>query len=116
MEGGEKSLLCDPGSELRLGGREKKRRAKITNGKQKSTAAVESRKYNNSNVVHICEYDHTTHMQQAAAAESGGVVRRSIAGSNIASNHSSTARTCHTHMVLPADAGRRGRNGQSAGG
>ena len=30
-EGGEKSLLCDPGSELRLGGREKGR-AKIING------------------------------------------------------------------------------------
>ena len=33
--GGEKSLLCDPGFEVRLGGREKKRRAKIINGVEK---------------------------------------------------------------------------------
>ena len=32
--GGEKSLVCDPGSELRLGGREN-RRAKIINGMEK---------------------------------------------------------------------------------
>ena len=33
-DGGEKSLLCDPGSELRLGGREN-RRANIINGMKK---------------------------------------------------------------------------------
>ena len=33
-QGGEKSLLCDPGSELRLGGREN-RRAKTINGMEK---------------------------------------------------------------------------------
>ena len=32
--GGEKSLLCDPGSKLRLGGSEN-RRAKIINGMEK---------------------------------------------------------------------------------
>ena len=34
MGRGEKSLLCDPGSELRLGGRDN-RRAKIINGMKK---------------------------------------------------------------------------------
>ena len=40
---GEKSLLCDPGSELRLGGREN-RRAKIINGmeQKKKPSAVRS--------------------------------------------------------------------------
>ena len=33
---GQKSLVCDPGSELRLGGREK-RRAKILNGINQKT-------------------------------------------------------------------------------
>ena len=36
MGRGKKSLLCDPGSELRLGGREN-RRAKIINGMKKKT-------------------------------------------------------------------------------
>ena len=39
-EGGEKSLLCDPGSQLRLGGRED-RRAKIINGMEKKKKRVQ---------------------------------------------------------------------------
>ena len=39
--GGEKSLLCDPGSELRLGGREN-RRAKMINGRGRIVALAYS--------------------------------------------------------------------------
>ena len=39
-EAGGKSLLCDPGSELRLGGREKRRANKINGMGKKDTVAV----------------------------------------------------------------------------
>ena len=44
--GGKKNLLCDPGSELRLGGREK-RRAKIINGKRKKKKKKERQQQRN---------------------------------------------------------------------
>ena len=48
MGRGEKSLLCGPGSELRLGGREK-RRARIINGmkKEEKKKCVSKRKQQN---------------------------------------------------------------------
>ena len=60
---GEKSLLCDPGFELRLGGRDK-RRAEITTGKGKTTTttrppgttAVGKCTYSNKYVLRSTEY------------------------------------------------------------
>ena len=46
--GGEKSLLCNPGSELRLGGREN-RRAKIVNGIKKTKTKTKTKKQKTKN-------------------------------------------------------------------
>ena len=51
--GGEKSLLCDPGSELRLGGKENSR-AKIINGCGKIKKKKEEKKEHDTN--NCCYY------------------------------------------------------------
>ena len=73
MGRGEKSLLCDPGSELRLGGREN-RRAKITNGMDKRKNKTKNYTINNVYLQnhHQC-WSSSSHEDSALAPEDSSV-------------------------------------------